>query len=245
MATFAEILTRAENPIAAAMLLMLAWIASSDGEIADEEMDGLRTIAASGKGGADLRAVIDLAQAGRVEDLQLSCEVLRELELTHRRLMLQMGIGMALEDGFLTTAEGHIVRFIADVLGHSPRDLDALFREMTGEPFPPPADPSSVEWWGARESRSRARAQSETRDNGTGSVPPRSASSTPDMQRLRDLAVLGLDEQATLGHVKEAYRRMAQVHHPDKFVTLGPEAVKAAEVTFLRIRAAYERLVPT
>jgi DnaJ-domain-containing protein 1 len=226
------------------MLLVLSWIASSDGKIADEEMEGLRSIAASGRSEAELRDVIGLAQGGRVEDLQLACELLRELEPKHRRLMLQMTVAMALEDGYLTTVEGHIVRFIADVLSHSPSDLDGLFREMTGEAFPAPADPSSVEWWEARERQSRRREPNQAR-NGASSGEPRHGASTPDLQRLRDLGVLGLDEEATIAQVKEAYRRMVQVHHPDKFAALGPEAVKAAEVTFRRIRAAYERLVLT
>jgi DnaJ-domain-containing protein 1 len=240
MVNFADILERSENPVAAAMLLILSWIASSDGKIAEEEMAELRSIAESGKGSAALRSVIDLAQRCRVEDLQLGCEVLQELEPKHRRLMLQMAIGMALEDGYLTTAEGHIVRFVADVLLQAPSDLNRLFNEMTGEDFPTPADPSSVEWWDSRESRSRQKAQAGRNER---RAEPQSGSRTPDVQRLRDLGVLGLDEEATIAQVKDAYKRMAQIHHPDKFVTLGPEAVKAAEVTFLRIRAAYERLM--
>lgn len=229
--------------MAAAMLLMLSWIAASDGEIADKEMDGLRTIAASGKTATDLREVIDLAVAGRVEDFQLACEVLRELEPKNRRLILQMGIGMALEDGYLTIAEAHIIRFIADLLSHSPADLDSLFREMTGEAFPKPGDPSSVDWWEATETRSHAGASESSRQSGSHAEPPSSSVSAPDLRRLRDLAMLGLDEHATAGHIQEAFRRMAMVHHPDKFVTLGPEAVKAAEMTFQRIRAAHERLL--
>jgi curved DNA-binding protein CbpA len=40
-----------------------------------------------------------------------------------------------------------------------------------------------------------------------------------------------------------AFRRLAKVHHPDRFASAGPEAVKTAELQFKRIRAAYERLV--
>lgn len=239
--TLADILLSSQNPVSAAMLLVLSWVASSDGEITQEEMEGLHSIAESGKESAELRSVIDLVQRRRVTDFQLACEILRELEPKHRRLMLQMSIGMALEDGYLTTAEGHILRFIADVLSQPPRDLDDLFREMTGHSFPTPADPSSIEWWEARESRAEQTSQANREEPNTQT---QGATATPDLRRLRDLGILGLDENATIVHIKDAYRRMAQIHHPDKFVTLGPEAVKAAEVTFLRIRAAYERLAP-
>lgn len=228
--------------MAAAMVLMLSWIASCDGKISEEELEGLRSIAATGRSEASLNAVIEIALSGRIADLQLACEVLRELDAKHRRLMLQMAVGMALEDGVLTTAEGHIVRFIADVLSQSPAELDSLFREMTGEAFPAPADPSSVEWWVGRQQRSRSRESNRESDDSTRAVPP-PRTAAPDMRRLRDLAALGLDEDASVEQVRDAYRRMAKVHHPDRFASLGSEAVKAAEVSFRRIQAAYERLV--
>jgi len=238
--TFADILRQSENPVAPAMLLMLSWIASSDGEIDKQEMSELRLIAEAGEESARLSRVIDISQRCRVEDLLLACEVLKSLEPKQRRLMLQMAIGMALQDGYLTTAEGHIIRLLADVLGQTTSDLDRLFYEITGEPFPLPSDPSSVEWWEGRQSRARSRSQ-ESRSNSQTSSKP--GTGTPSLQRLKDLGVLGLDETATISEVKEAYRRMAHIHHPDKFMTLGSEAVKAAEVTFRRIRAAYDRLV--
>lgn len=244
MSPFAAILTRSKNPIAAAMVMILSWIAACDGEVSDEELEGLRSIAASGRNEADLSAVIQIARSGSVADFQLACEVLRELEAKHRRLILQMAVSMALEDGYLTTAESHIVRLIADVLSQSPRDLDELFREMTDEAFPPAADPSCIEWWESRERKSRARASSTANGNGAPSNAPPRPGEAPNMQRLRDLATLGLDEEADSHQIRDAYRRMAKVHHPDRFASLGSEATKAAEVSFKRIQAAYERLVP-
>jgi len=54
--------------------------------------------------------------------------------------------------------------------------------------------------------------------------------------------VLGLDEEATEDDVRAAYRRLSQVHHPDKFQAIGPDAVRAATETFKRIQAAFELL---
>ena len=242
VATLADILETCERPVGAAMLLILSWIAASDGEVDPEELQELNSIAESGGCGTKLQVVVKLAQEGRIEDLQLACEVIRELESKPRRSMLQMAIAMALEDGFLTTAEGHIIRFLADLLAQTPSELDGLFRELTGSPFPAPADPSSAEWWEARESRFRQEAK-ESSGQPRGDSQP--SPTSPTTQRLRDLGVLGLDETASITEVQEAYRRIVQIHHPDKFVTLGPEAVRAAEVTFMRIRSAYERLVST
>lgn len=244
MATFAQIIQRTERPTTAAMLLMMAWIAASDGRIADEELIALRTIAAGSDNEAALNDVINLSLSPRTDDLQDASEILLLLDGKQRRLVLQMALGIALQDGYFTTSEIHIVRFLADLLGHSPQDLDTLFREMTGDPFPTPGDQSSIEWWQVREGRSRSQQQDTSNQQRPRDASSSASSAAHDLRRLRDLAVLGLDEGATLDQIKAAYRRMAMVHHPDKFTSLGPEAIKAAELTFQRIRAAYERLVP-
>ena len=54
--------------------------------------------------------------------------------------------------------------------------------------------------------------------------------------------MLGLDETATPTDIRAAYRRLATVHHPDRFSTMGPEAVAAASESFRRLTVAYERL---
>jgi DnaJ like chaperone protein len=133
--------------------------------------------------------------------------------------ILQLVISLALIDGRLFTAENHIVRLIADVLGLRQAGLDDAFREMTGRNFPPPEDLGDPDFWG----RSQA---SETRS-----------------ERSRDLATLGLVGNPSDDEIRIAFRRLAKVHHPDRFANAGPEAVKTAELQFMRIRAAYDRLL--
>ncbi len=60
--------------------------------------------------------------------------------------------------------------------------------------------------------------------------------------RVRALAMLGLDEAATPEQIRTAFRRMSQIHHPDRFAALGNQAVHAATESFRRIREAYEYL---
>ena len=54
--------------------------------------------------------------------------------------------------------------------------------------------------------------------------------------------MLGLEEDASQNDVVAAFRRLAKVHHPDRFQTLGPEAQRAAHETFIRIKNAYDML---
>src|SRR5690606_2314643 len=122
-----------------ALLLVLAWMAASDGQVAETEMRNLRTVAAKGQSPSDLQQVLAIANRSNLPDLQLAFEILGRVTAPGRPLLLKMAIGMALEDGYLTTGEGHIIRLLADVLEQSAQDVDNLFREMTGTGFPPPA----------------------------------------------------------------------------------------------------------
>lgn len=242
MVSFADILVRAHSSEATALVLVLSWVAACDGALSAGELKRLKSVAAAGDGENDLTSLIEIARRGDLGDFQLACEVVGAAELNNRQQMLRTVVDFALEDGVLTSGEGHVVRFLADVLSHSPSDLDALFQEITGELFPSPADPSSIEWWDSRERRARERvkhseSQSDWHTRESQEAKPSS------LGRLRDLAALGLDEIASTQDIRDAYRRMAKMHHPDRYTSLGPEAVRDAEASFRRIQGAYERLV--
>lgn len=51
--------------------------------------------------------------------------------------------------------------------------------------------------------------------------------------------ILGLDSTATLKEIKRAYKRLAKLHHPDKWVKESKEDQVQAEVEFKRIQEAY------
>ena len=54
--------------------------------------------------------------------------------------------------------------------------------------------------------------------------------------------VLGLQPGASDEDVSAAYRRMAQMYHPDKVTNLGPELKQLADRKMREINAAYETL---
>jgi DnaJ like chaperone protein len=219
--------------------LVLAWIAVSDGTISPEEEESLRKVGSPHNSPSEVEAIIGMARHGRSSDLQLACEFLQHIPNEHRSLFLQMAIGMSLEDGYLVTTENYILRFLADLSGLGEDGLNDVFQEMTEQPFPLPSDPSRIEWWQARETRSQQRPENHQTENQAAEIGMGNA----DLQRVRNLSVLGLDENATADDIRSAYRRMAKIHHPDRFVSLGAEAVEAAELTMRRINAAYETLV--
>ncbi|MYL23151.1 DnaJ domain-containing protein [Halomonas alkaliantarctica] len=68
---------------------------------------------------------------------------------------------------------------------------------------------------------------------------------TPPDRTSRALAVLGLTEGANRSDIRRAYRRMAQLHHPDRFFSESEQQVALASARFQRIKNAYDYLMQT
>lgn len=67
----------------------------------------------------------------------------------------------------------------------------------------------------------------------------------PAYQTIGDaFKMLGVDEQATTGDIKKAYRKLMNQHHPDKLVSRGlpEEMIKLATEKTQEIKAAYEQI---
>ncbi|MDQ7732594.1 J domain-containing protein [Halomonas sp. SpR1] len=71
------------------------------------------------------------------------------------------------------------------------------------------------------------------------------ASPPPPDRTARALSVLGLTPGATRIEVRHAYRRMAQLHHPDRFYSESEQQVALASARFQRIKNAYDYLMQT
>lgn len=69
--------------------------------------------------------------------------------------------------------------------------------------------------------------------------------SPPQDRTTRALSVLGLTPGATRVEVRHAYRRMAQLHHPDRFFSESEHQVALASARFQRIKNAYDYLMQT
>ena len=93
----------------------------------------------------------------------------------------------------------------------------------------------------ARQERARQEQarQEESRQRQQRSSPP------PPDRTTRALAVLGLTPGASKTDVRRAYRRMAQLHHPDRFYSDSEHQVALASARFQRIKNAYDYLMQT
>jgi DnaJ like chaperone protein len=54
--------------------------------------------------------------------------------------------------------------------------------------------------------------------------------------------ILEIEKTSTDTEVKKAYRKMAVKYHPDKVAELGEEHMKAAQVKFLKVQEAYDKI---
>ena len=139
------------------ILTVLTWLAACDGRIAPEERELLRKVAEAGENPGELAAVIEAAQLGRPDDLELACRFLaRHLDRGGRRPPDRAGGHHGGAGRAADRRRDFVLQFLADLLGVSPRAFAKLFRQATHRPFPVAGDPSAIEWWRRREAGEQA-----------------------------------------------------------------------------------------
>jgi len=236
---FADLFHAADHRQSLCVLAVLAWIASCDGRIAPREREMLRGVAEANDAASELAALLDAMAQADPADLELACRFLRNhTDRAGKRLLAQLAVTMAVQDGHLSVGENYVLQFLADLLGLSARTFGKLFEEVAHRPFPLAGDPSSVDWWRRREAGQQARAEapSEPRDETAGDD---GRMSDGPMTRGIALRMLGLEDGASQDAIHAAYRRLAKSRHPDRFAPLGPAAVATASEAFKRLHEAY------
>ena len=136
-------------------------------------------------------------------------------------------------DGRLRPTENHILRLLADVLGVSIASFKTLYESVTTQPLPDPSDLSSPEAWSGQRSHTKKKKKRGSSKSTSGT----------SQARTKLLDILGLTDEATQDDIRAAYRRLAQIHHPDRFSSLGAEAVESATKNFQQISQAYQALL--
>lgn len=237
--SFEDLLNRKNDQVGLSLLLILSWISASDGNIDEQEKKDIFSIAAAGNNSESVPLILSLAKRGDLASIQLACEVLRVAFTGERaKLLMELAIGIAISDRFLLPSENHILRFLADLLGVSPSTLNDDFERNTGKPLPNAPDVSTHEYWYTKQQRNNSNKQ-ESKES---SSSERGQPNREQTKTAHSYATLGLEHGASKEEIKNAYRRLAKVHHPDRFHSLGDEAVEAAHVTFTRIQNAYNHL---
>ena len=191
---------------------------------------------------------IQVPPAGGADLLESSLRVLKTAPAPIREWTLMAALDLALGSGTLPLAQNMALRMAAETLGLPVDCLPRLFHSKTGAELPDLWDPSDPLAWKLRNTRRRATSGEATDwdDAGPYPAPPGSkkpGTDDPRIARIKALALLGLEEGVSQEEIKKAYHRISQVHHPDHYAELGPEAMTEATQSFQRIRAAYDFLL--
>ena len=188
----------------------------------------------------DIMEIVKSTGKFNFNNLVFSCNYMFQyLDRSVSQKFIEMLISFSIEDGYLTFSEHEYLLFLADVFAISEEELEKSFESIVGIKIPQLPDPSNPRWW---EQRKKANDTQNNKDKYHGDKSHNLDQKEGRITRLHDLGLLGLDEGATNEEIRKAFMRLVQVHHPDKFQALGEEAVREAEKSFIRIKAAYERL---
>ena len=215
----------------------MAWIASSDGDLATQESEYLHGIGKELGSQDFVEGLIELGAQADQLDLAVAGEVLRKgLTSKGKEMFFQVCAGLTLADGVVRFSEMYILHAIVDLFVLSPTVVEEVYQGVAARPFPwKLGDTSRQDYWRSGHSDGKS---SEDSSGGRHKSPKSGTKYTQE----EALAVLGLKLGATQTEIKSSFRRLTVLHHPDKFEQLGPEAVAAANVIFMRIKAAYEQV---
>jgi uncharacterized tellurite resistance protein B-like protein len=228
MASFNDILKSAKDKKGASVCLILAWIMTVDNEVSIEERMMLEQIAEPARLKGKVDDLIALCLTDDTSNILLACKILRRKFNQNETIeFIGLCLSMVLVDKRLVATENHIMIFLIDFFSIPEKVLNAIFIEFTGRRYPSPGDPSSMNWW-------RSKSQHSTNDNRT--------SSRSTNKKVWAISILELEGNPSSEEIKSAYRRLAKIHHPDRYESLGKEASEAAKITFQRISDAYQVL---
>ena len=130
---FERLIIRSENELGTSVLLILAWIAASDGSINESEARQLSEISVASNQGHSVKSLLDVVQNHDIDAIQLATEIIaHHFRGEKANLFLEMAIGIAISDGYLLPTENHILRFLADLLDVRKAGLNGIFFQITG-----------------------------------------------------------------------------------------------------------------
>lgn len=265
MQTLAALNDRYRNPHGVAIVYLLGWLAGCDGKIDEKETTFLiefSTAILNDPGAANLFLPL-IRRADPTDIIVAARQLMNTADRSNSHLLFELTLAMAMADGVFSVGENHIIRFFADILGLTKSQFVSSFRTVTGRDPQDPSDLSKASWWHERdwqrrvreaqerESKERERHEQKQRrqssqgksessqNQGNTSPPPPAGGGS---RRADALKHLGLGPGATIEEIKSAYKRLAKVHHPDRFEGLSVEIIEAANLSFRRIREAYEYL---
>jgi uncharacterized tellurite resistance protein B-like protein len=254
--TLADEIANSEQRIVDCVKVAAVWIAHVDHDFSDAERKAILVRLPDVPGGVPLDRITacieSCARAERYNELvPVFAQIQHALADASKEPFLRLVVDIVAADGRVSVGERHALMFLADLVGLA-QVLPHLFTDTTGMVFSRPADLSDLGYWEQVEASARARREQEDSQRQDHQSHQKSGSehagtqgargSESDPARIEALATLGLVGAPSADEVRQAYRRLARVHHPDRYEGLGEEAIEHATRAFQRIQVAFDLL---
>jgi DnaJ-domain-containing protein 1 len=240
MRTFKDVLAHYNN-LGVCVKFILVWIALSDDQYSEQENNFVNEIFPDSTDNVDTNTLKQIINNKNVTDFVLACSLMKNLLNDEQKISLaELSIGVAVADGRLSISENLILRFIVDFIGLTPSKFEKIYEECVGRKFRLPNDISSHAFW---ERYVNEKSDYKYYNDQYSSTKNKGNVEFYSNEYINSLAILGLTADATIEEIKTAYRRLVKIHHPDKFESLGRDAVETANKTMQRIQSAYDYLL--
>ncbi|WP_043530007.1 DnaJ domain-containing protein [Litchfieldella xinjiangensis] len=244
---FELLLLKSRKQADTAGLMLLAWVLASNGQFTEADRLRLDEVAATFSHGHALEPIFEIASGQALEAVQLAAEIMQKDCCGEQAYpFLRLAIQMAIADGKPTTANHHILRFLADLLGVSPPEFARLFNDVAGKTFENPDDPSRTGYWQAKEHHRHQQEQARQEQQRQQERHSRERHSRQEQSRQEQSRREQAHSGGSGGH------RQEQRHHSSHQSPPGDRARRALIVLGLEpgasrsdIRKAYRRLAQT
>lgn len=134
--------------LASSVRLLLLWVAASDGDVDDAELQFAYQQFPEVEGSMSGEELVAIIRNADVRGLEQAIRALSSESRELRAAFLDLAITMSMADSEIAFTENQILRFYADALYLGIPMLEKRFQTISGNPLPDPGDPSSPAWWG-------------------------------------------------------------------------------------------------
>ncbi|MDG1427750.1 MAG: DnaJ domain-containing protein [Crocinitomicaceae bacterium] len=136
------------------------------------------------------------------------------LSKSERTQLIYFLAGLAIVDGELNHSEKAILIKFSELLDFSKKEIDSI-----------------LHMYAHYQSNNKKQKQKRA---------PSSRRAVDEVERCSK--ILGVSTHADITEIKKAYRKLAKLHHPDRFIDASAAQQKIAEERFIKIQQAYEYL---
>ena len=227
-----------KNRLSSCVKLLLLWLAASDGNVDESELEFASSQFPEGAGTIATSDLLKAIREGDVASLETALRTLAHESRELRSAFLDLAITMSMADREMAIPENHILRFYADALHLGAGNLEKRFQAICGRSLEEPGDPGSPAWW----AQAGAAPAPVRPDPAPADPVARVVSGTgagAGMTAAQACTVLGIAEGAQQEAIEQAYHKLSRLFHPDRVAPMGEAAASIARRRFEKIQAAY------